>query len=800
MPELDDMAQVILKELDNFAENFEVDGHIAAVFEEQLRLAHEPFIGYLKVVRENRTQHLFVSRHGTPRLTPTSDDVEFVSHMAPVGMLTAAEVGQVGNVVLPEGQTEGVEVKLKNAFRPTAVNHVWDAQSNQVSSLTGPFFLASLRQYLLDQKEAAVGRRPVRDRMALRDQIFLDRVQDDVFRLAIGKTIIITGAPGTGKTTVLIRRISQKTKVQFLTAAESVGVSPEQMDFLFAETRSWVLFSPSSLLKSYLKEAISRELLPAFDERVVVWEDFKKRVLRDDLGYFSDGQFSLSVREHLFKDRSSAKMTEWTGKFASAFPKFLAADLENHTGTLSQKIHGVLPYLLEVASSFIQKSESILLGAVGQSPAFVADAEGRSARAKETCEAIRLICNVADGALGLIGSVNREQGAESIWYVRQGESISVQIYQLEQRRPEDLDADQSRSLNALVSALKAFVDKLSIENVLSRIPDFYQRFRTTGAQLDYFAEPHVEAVKQRKLDPQEMDVLLYMALTVSRQVFDKSAPSLPGGNSRQGRLTRNFRTVVGIDEATDFSAVEIACMRLIAHPKFDSVTIVGDPMQRLTDSGIEDVHELESLLPSKPEPFELNVAYRQSAKLLEVASDLFQQSMRRTPPFKSAFASNPLDPKPLAARLNSDKQAAEWIAQRIFEIHHAAQSRQEAFPSIAVLVPSDESLHAVYAELQPILEERAIDTTACYGGEVLGSEARVRVFNVKYIKGLEFEAVFLVHLDELAQQSPGLVDKFLYVALTRASNYLAVTFKQDFPTQFALLRRYFHDGTWGETN
>ena len=49
------------------------------------------------------------------------------------------------------------------------------------------------------------------------------------------------------------------------------------------------------------------------------------------------------------------------------------------------------------------------------------------------------------------------------------------------------------------------------------------------------------------------------------------------------------------------------------------------------------------------------------------------------------------------------------------------------------------------------------------------------VFDVQHIKGLEFEAVFFVSVDELALRQPELFDKYLYVGSTRAATYLGLT-------------------------
>ena len=48
------------------------------------------------------------------------------------------------------------------------------------------------------------------------------------------------------------------------------------------------------------------------------------------------------------------------------------------------------------------------------------------------------------------------------------------------------------------------------------------------------------------------------------------------------------------------------------------------------------------------------------------------------------------------------------------------------------------------------------------------------------------------------EQNPGLVDKFLYVGLTRARTFLAVTSASDFPVTISPIRHHFSAGNWSE--
>jgi DNA helicase IV len=90
-------------------------------------------------------------------------------------------------------------------------------------------------------------------------------------------------------------------------------------------------------------------------------------------------------------------------------------------------------------------------------------------------------------------------------------------------------------------------------------------------------------------------------------------------------------------------------------------------------------------------------------------------------------------------------------------------------------VNGEDHVQSVAAQLNDRLAVYNVRCTACPNGQVRGQENDVRVFDVQHIKGLEFEAVFFVGVDELARNQPDLFDKYLYVGATRAATYLGLT-------------------------
>jgi DNA helicase IV len=115
----------------------------------------------------------------------------------------------------------------------------------------------------------------------------------------------------------------------------------------------------------------------------------------------------------------------------------------------------------------------------------------------------------------------------------------------------------------------------------------------------------------------------------------------------------------------------------------------------------------------------------------------------------------------------------------------------QSLPTIAILVPNGDAIEGIASKLANLLKPSAIEVEALKTGAHIGNSSRVRVFPVSAIKGLEFEAVFYVDLDIMARLHPDLIDKYLYVGLSRARSFLGVTYKQKFPKELEEIKHHF---------
>jgi superfamily I DNA/RNA helicase len=248
-----------------------------------------------------------------------------------------------------------------------------------------------------------------------------------------------------------------------------------------------------------------------------------------------------------------------------------------------------------------------------------------------------------------------------------------------------------------------------------------------------------------------------------------------------------FRTQVLVDEATDFSPIQLACMGALSDPATNAFLACGDFNQRITSWGARSEAELKWVFPDI-DIRTIRITYRHSRQLNALAHRIAQLSDdgHQAAALPEHVDNEGFDPV-LALGVSGD-DLVSWLRDRILEIERLTGS----LPSIAVLVNQELEVQPLADALQQALADHNIQCSACPNGQVRGNDNDVRVFDVQHIKGLEFEAVFFVGVDELAENRPDLFDKFLYVGATRAAMYFGLTSgSESLPAKLAPLRDAF---------
>jgi len=818
-------------------------------------LAREPAIARVVVADEEGEERTYY----ICRTTPVSGFPNLASYRAPVGRLASLAIG--AEFTLPNGNV--VEVLERAQLRPAALADGWDSRDTVVEAEHfGPLTIESLRALLTEVAgeevtEDILGqllaeetvkaniidgvRRSVITKMGLRDQPVLDQYQDEIFRLPLDKRLLILGPPGTGKTTTLIRRLGQKLDTAFLEDGEQQLVEAVGASQGLAHANSWLMFTPTELLKQYLKEAFAREGVPASDLRIRTWQDYRRELARNAFGVLrtatGGGTFVLKDGVPSLNDGALNRPIEWFQDFdtwqrnayvrelneaASLLQGAKSADVQSlgvrlqdivgragsgalaaTFGSLAAELPKVQTLVTTLKEDSDNKIKSALNLQLNRNRAFLdelarvidslqqattTDADdqddvdgdeeedttaprtGRAAALSAYMQAVRAQARAADSKRPVTKASRNGKIIE--WLGDRG---------LNEGDRAEVGASLLVQTNArrFVSPVKRYLDG---------IPKRYRAFRRELQQADTWYRK--EGFEPRDIHPLELDVVLLAILRAAGDLIGR--PNVlrdiesPAWSPLQPILG-HYRNQILVDEATDFSPIQLACMAALAHPRLRSFFACGDFNQRLTTWGARSADELKWVFADF-DIKEITVSYRQSKQLNELARAMIRAvgGTEQNVSLPAHVDSGGVAPA-LLEHANETAVVVGWLADRIREIERFVGQ----LPSTAIFVNGEDDVAPVAEALNEALAEHNIQVIACREGQAVGQESNVRVFDIQHIKGLEFEAVFFVGIDQLAALHPALFDKYLYVGTTRAATYLGVTCDGTLPTAIESLRAHF---------
>ena len=676
--------------------------------------------------------------------------------------------------------------------------------------------------------------------MGLRDQPILDQYQDEIFRLPLDQRLLILGPPGTGKTTTLIRRLGQKLDSAYLEEGELRAVESISSATGVSHANSWVMFTPTELLKQYLKEAFAREGVPAPDMRIHTWTDYRRELGRSTFGVLrtatGSGTFVLKELAETLLPEASDTPIKWFEDFDTWQKTTFINDLrqaaiglsENASANISSIGQGLVEILERANSNSLAATFSSLVGEVSGIQSLVSGLKEVTDR--KIRDALNFQLNRDKGFIDVLARfINGLQQApdidaedpddldadeEEATSPRTGRAATVIAY-MQAVRAQARTQARKRTLgkntrngkiiewlgdcglgesdraevgaNLLVQAsARRFTNP--VKRYLDAIPRRYRAYRRTRQEEGRWYRK--DGFNPTDLHPLELDVVLLGILRGANELLGRATIvrdiDLPVWSSLKPILDLHKNQVV-VDEATDFSPIQLACMAALANPKIRSFFACGDFNQRLTTWGSRSVDDVKWVLP-EIDIKEITVSYRQSRKLNDLARAIIVAADGTDSGVTlPAHVDNEGVPPTLLENAAEQDEVVDWLAQRIREIEQFL----EQMPSIAIFVESEAKVQPLADALNEALAAENAQVVACPKGQVMGQDNDVRVFDVQHIKGLEFEAVFFIGVDRLATIHPQLFDKYLYVGTTRAATYLGWTYDQAMPEKIASLRSMF---------
>lgn len=821
------------------------------------RLAEEPAIARVVARDEDNAEWIYVISRGASSLKPEGRQI-YCSHYAPAGAIASISPGD--SLDLRKGdRIVTLDVIGRTILHPHESSEGWDSlntefQAERTRTVTIQSLLRLLEEALeTDDPLAAVERliaaaeadeniiegkvRGILRKAELRDQAVLDRYQSEIFRLPIDSQLVILGSPGTGKTTTLIRRLGQKLNYVELPAEERAVI--DGANSALPHANSWLMFTPTELLRSYLKEAFARENVPASDNVVRTWAVHRHELARNNFGLLrtgaGGGRFIAREDAETLGDDAADQIawfedfqawqaqTFWSDLVTAA--ELLGAAPAEDVSSLGSRLKAVLD---RAGSSDIPSTIIALVGFVaevrGRIEALNAQIEAAYRRALTAemrvdpdfftalvafMDGLGDIADQADdadeddgedeeeeparpatgpaAARKAYNDALRRQARQHVTRRRPGRSAAARVLEWLGGRgfSEDERETVGRSLLVL-QALRRFSNP--VRSLVRGVAARYARYRRLRRSEGRW---YTEAGTGRLVHDFEIDLILLAILRSAGILL--ADPRIV--RAVEQPLYASLSPVIGaqrnqilVDEATDFSPVQLAAMRALASYMTNSFFACGDFDQRITPWGSRRRSDLDWISPGidiRP----VAISYRQSRQLFEFGralAALFETAGEvELPPEVNNEAVDPVlleDTKDLDA-------VAGWLAARLaeIEVHMGA----EPLPTVAVLVHEEAAVRPVTEALNRALADRNLRAIACVDGRIIGTDDEIRVFDVRHIKGLEFEAVFFVAIDKLAQEKPDLFDKYLYVGATRAATYLGITCASSLPTGLSTLEQRF---------
>ena len=705
------------------------------------------------------------------------------------------------------------------------------------------------------QEEMSQLTKYIRQQGKLRFNPILDPVQNRIKtqNLFNGVTVVIDGGPGTGKTTTMIQRLKYLTDIYAIEEDASnetslyqlTATQRDHLETAIKEQRDWIFFSPSTLLKEYLADAMNREGLTNTNAKVWCWDEFRNKVVRENYMLIDPSNDNAPFKA----SRSKEVLFQNCTSIIESFSAFFLESLKQIKNKFPKIEESEKQYLWMSIATNIQKrfeeSDGLsiqqfiqLFNALEQ--LYSKDCRGLLLEnrnvIKRISDEIYLLSKETPDVYDELASFANVQ------VVEQAEDLDEDIEPADETETNEEEFD-SKIILMIRTWLKRFCynkknsdarltprqERLSEllmpilteehQKQLDRIGELalFEQFAkyTRGIRSNLFGGfatkykrfrrqslfnkdknwnlVELEALLKRRegkeLHPQEQALLIGFINNLVKMILRVT----------KGNINHPFvvayrdlaRPIIGVDEATDFCECDIYAMQSLLYNDYNSFTLCGDLMQRLTKQGIKTWKDITPFL-GEMIPLEMITSYRQSKALLSVAQSLYVDTIGDEPGYVAYMKSTKV-PEPLYFVSEDESAKISWIEKRINEVYIAYGKK---LPSIAIFLNKKDEIKGFVDRLRDtdFIYDAGIEIVDGSEGNVLASSNQIRVYPIDVVKGMEFDVVFFHNIDN-ADADDDLIKRYIYVGVSRAAFFLGITLKTDKKD----ITKYFKEGlNWGK--
>ena len=246
------------------------------------------------------------------------------------------------------------------------------------------------------------------------------------------------------------------------------------------------------------------------------------------------------------------------------------------------------------------------------------------------------------------------------------------------------------------------------------------------------------------------------------RIYQRQRGRLPAPGSKDAKAVLAYEHLM-IDEVQDFSPLELAVL-LDATSAQRSVTLAGDTAQAIApEHGFTNWAELLDFLGIAHERVEpLRVSYRSTREIVDVAEHVLGPLMGDVRPV-APRAGAPVESFPFS----SAGECAEFLSHALKEL-----IRNEPDASVALLARHAEQARLAYEALV----RAEVPSLRLVADQDFSFVAGVDITDVRQSKGLEFDIVILLDVNDASYPATDDARRLLHVAMTRAAHQLWITY------------------------
>lgn len=554
--------------------------------------------------------------------------------------------------------------------------------------------------------------------------------QNDIIRADRKNTVIVQGAAGSGKTTIVLHRIA------YLMYTYKNILKPENI----------LIIVPNNLFLNYIKDVLPG--LGVDEIKQSTFEDLALKLLEKDysLTNAEDKLINLLDLKSLSNEEKSKIRFTSTFKgsylFKEIIDKFLEDVINNIVPKTDFEINDYTIYTYRDVWKMYHEDYSYL--------PVVPRIERIKKHFKETLEKrINEVKDEIHEKYDKLADKIKEKNSDD-------EKIRESLIKLYNERDENFDSIDKKSLSSLENYFKTWT-KINIEELYKdlitndSLLNRYSSGKIHRVNIAFITKYSKQIFKNKYLEREDLSPLIYIK------------NKLKGSDS----LGKKFSHIV-VDEAQDLSPMQMLILKEISSN--NSFTIVGDLSQGIHSyRGINDWNEIiEDIFQNrKTQYLTIKKCYRSTREIMNFANGVIKSLNRKNLPLAQPVLRS--GDKPFVINKNRIEDIIKDIKEKI-EIF-----RKKEYKSIAIICKTSKECDEVYKKLK---NHKCKDIQLITGKDI-DYNGGVVIIPSYLAKGLEFDIVMIYDCSKENYIKDELHIKLLYVAITRALHQLYIYCKNN---------------------